>query len=405
MNNITKNTRCLACDSSNIKLSLDLGNQPLANSFETSPTEQAEYPLAVNLCHECYHLQLSHTVDPKIIYANYLYVAGTSQTLKDYSKWFASFVDQDIEHKTTTVLDIGCNDGTQLNYFKDLGFTTIGIDPAQNIYSTSSINHTIVCDYFGPDVVSKVNIPVDAIIAQNVFAHSPNPLEFLETCKKLMSNHTKLYIQTSQADMVLNNEFDTIYHEHINFFNINSMNELAKRASINLIDVIKTPIHGNSYVFIFSLSQSKPYKISNLIANEKKLNTIQTYQDWSEHVEHNAIKLKATINEYIDQGYKVVGYGAAAKGNTLLNYIRQPLNLIIDDSILKQNTYAPGTNSPIKSIEALYDYNKDDKILFIPLAWNFFTEISQRIKSIRNEPNDLFLKYFPNIEINKPADG
>jgi len=402
MNNIVKNTRCLACDSEHIELSLDLGNQPLANSFETSPIEQTEYPLAVNLCHECFHLQLSHTVDPKIIYANYLYVAGTSQTLNDYSRWFASYVDQDIEHKTTTVLDIGCNDGTQLNCFKDLGFTTIGIDPAQNIYSTSSINHNIICDYFGPAVVSKVNMPLDAIIAQNVFAHSPNPLEFLETCTKLMASHTKLYIQTSQADMVLNNEFDTIYHEHVNFFNINSMDKLAKRAGIYLIDVVKTPIHGNSYVFVFSMSENKPYKIYNLIANEKKLNSLQAYQDWSEHVQKNATELKSTIGRYIEQGYKVVGYGAAAKGNTLLNYIRQPLDLIIDDSPLKQNRYAPGTNSPIKSIESLREYSKDDKILFIPLAWNFFTEISQRIKIVRDEPEDLFLKYFPKIVINKP---
>jgi hypothetical protein len=119
-------------------------------------------------------------------------------------------------------------------------------------------------------------------------------------------------------------------------------------------------------------------------------------------VQKNATELKSTIERYIEQGYIVVGYGAAAKGNTLLNYIRQPLDLIIDDSPLKQNRYAPGTNSPIKSIESLREYSKDDKILFIPLAWNFFTEISQRIKIVRDGPEDLFLKYFPKIVINKP---
>jgi hypothetical protein len=109
--------------------------------------------------------------------------------------------------------------------------------------------------------------------------------------------------------------------------------------------------------------------------------------------------LKSTIQKYTSDGYKVVGYGAAAKGNTLLNYINVPLDLIIDDSPLKQNMYASGTNSPIKSIDALKEYSKEDKILFMPLAWNFFTEISQRIKQVRNEPQDLFLKYFPEVRI------
>jgi SAM-dependent methyltransferase len=300
---------------------------------------------------------------------------------------------------TNNVLDIGCNDGTQLNYFKNRGFNTYGIDPAENIYPASSQNHNVICDFFGPDVVEQIDVEFDAITAQNVFAHNPNPLEFLLTCKRLMSSHTKLYIQTSQADMVLNNEFDTIYHEHINFFNINSMRELVNRAGLNLIDVIKTPIHGNSYVFVLSISESRPYHVTNLLAMESKLTRLQTYIDWEDNVKSNMSSLKTIIGNFKEQGYKIVGYGAAAKGNTLLNYIREPLDLIIDDSVLKQNTYAPGTNSPIKSIDTLKEYSKDDKIVFMPLAWNFFTEISQRIKSVRNEPNDLFLRYFPNVEI------
>ncbi len=394
-----ENTYCLACGGKDLIPSLDLGFQPLANNLTTEPTEQERYPLRVNLCKKCYHLQLSHTVDPAIIYSNYLYVAGTSQTLQDYSEWFAGYVDETCEHITNNVLDIGCNDGTQLNYFKKLGFSTIGIDPAENIYPTSSQNHIVIKDFFGPHVVKRIDVVLDAITAQNVFAHNPNPLKFLQVCKKLMSNHTKLYIQTSQADMVLNNEFDTIYHEHVNFFNINSMNELAKRAGINLIDVIKTPIHGNSYVFVFSLSEDRPFNVENLIAMEHKLTTLDTYTNWEENVKSNMSSLKATIQQYRDDGYKIVGYGAAAKGNTLLNYIDTPLDLIIDDSPLKQNLYAPGTNSPIKSIDSLHEYTKDDKILFIPLAWNFFAEISKRIKTVRNEEHDLFLKYFPEVYV------
>jgi SAM-dependent methyltransferase len=398
MNNVTENKICLACGNDHLITSLDLGNQPLANNLKPKPIHQDTYPLGVNLCSNCYHLQLTHIVDPKIIYSNYLYVAGTSKTLKDYSEWFAGYVVETMDRQTGNVLDIGCNDGTQLDFFKPYSLNTFGIDPAENIHPTSSAKHDVICDYFGPNIVEKIHYNFDAITAQNVFAHNPNPLEFLETIKKLMSEHTLVYIQTSQADMVLNNEFDTIYHEHINFFNINSMNELAKRAGLHLIDVIKTPIHGNSYVFVLS-HKGRPYNIQNLIKMESKLTNIQTYNDWVLIVQDNMSMLKSTIEEYTSDGYIVVGYGAAAKGNTLLNYINVSLDLIIDDSPLKQNLYAPGTNSPIKSIDILKEYSKKDKILFMPLAWNFFTEISNRIKVVRNEPHDLFLKYFPKIEI------
>ena len=399
MNNLIENTMCLACGGTHLIPSLDLGNQPLANNLKDNPSEQDTYPLGVNLCEDCCHLQLTHTVDPKIIYSNYLYVAGTSKTLKDYSKWFAGYVVETMIRQTGNVLDIGCNDGTQLDCFKPYSLNTFGIDPAENIHPTSSAKHDVICDYFGPNIVEKIHYNFDAITAQNVFAHNPNPIEFLQTVKELMSDHTMLFIQTSQADMVLNNEFDTIYHEHINFFNANSMNELAKRANLNLIDVIKTPIHGNSYIFVLSKIQKRTFNVENIIKNESKLLDLKTYKDWEQTVQSNMFELKSVINTYKDQGYKVVGYGAAAKGNTLLNYIKEPLDLIIDDSPLKHNLYSPGHNSPIKSIDVLKEYSKEDKILFMPLAWNFFTEISNRIKVVRNEPQDLFLKYFPKVEI------
>ena len=400
MNNVTENIECLACGGTQLFPSLNLGQQPLANDFVPEVSKLPTYPLGVNVCNDCYHLQLTHTVDPKIIYSNYLYVAGTSQTLKDYSEWFAGYVSERLSGLSYNVLDIGCNDGTQLDCFVKHNMNTYGVDPAENIHPTSSAKHSVICDFFGPEVVGKLShVKYDAITAQNVFAHNQNPLEFLETCSALMDTHTQLFIQTSQADMVLNNEFDTIYHEHINFFNTNSMNELAKRANLDLIDVIKTPIHGTSYVFVFSKLLKRENHISNIIKSESKLLNTQTYIDWEASTIANMTVLKSTIDNLKREGYKVIGYGAAAKGNTLLNYIDTPLDLIIDDSPLKQNLYAPGTNSPIKSVDALKEFSKETKIVFMPLAWNFFTEISQRIKSVRNEPHDKFLKYFPNVEV------
>lgn len=399
MNNITHNCSCLACGSNNLSLTFNLGIQPLANSYLTNKDEiEEKYPLGVNLCNHCYHLQLTVTVDPKIIYKNYLYVSGTSATLKDYSDWFAGYVDEHCTILTNRILDIGCNDGTQLDSFKSLGYQTHGIDPAENIYAISSAKHKVICDFFGPKVVEKFKYTFDAITAQNVFAHNPNPLEFLQTCKQLMGEHTLLFIQTSQANMVSNNEFDTIYHEHINFFNINSMNEIAKRADLYLIDAIKTPIHGTSYVFVLGRN-GRPYNILNKIRMEESLQNINTYKNWEENIKENMIELKRKILFYQNQGYKVIGYGAAAKGNTLLNYIDTELDLIIDDNPLKQNLYTPGTKVLIKGTTAIAEFSANDKIVFMPLAWNFFTEISKKIKNIRDIKQDVFLKYFPKVEI------
>jgi 2-polyprenyl-3-methyl-5-hydroxy-6-metoxy-1,4-benzoquinol methylase len=405
MNYVKQNHRCLACGSANIKTALDLGQQPLANSYKKSPAEELErYPLAVTLCHECYHLQLSHTVDPDIIYKNYLYATGTNQTIQAYSAWFAEFCVEYFGAGATSVLDIGCNDGTQLNYFKNLGLATHGIDPAQNLFEKSQQHHNVVCDFFGPDAVTRLqNHEYDIMSAQNVFAHNPDPLNFLSSCKALMSDRTLLFVQTSQADMVLNNEFDTIYHEHVNFFNANSMNEVCRRADLFLVDVLKTPIHGNSYIFVVSKQNRRPAHVQNILKMEQThgLLDLTTYQHWRNTVVDNVEVLVKTLVSAKKQGYTLVGYGAAAKGMTLLNFGNIALDFIIDDSSLKQGLYTPGTNCPIVSIEHLKNYKDSDKLMFVPLAWNFFTEIKNRIQTVRNNNNDSFVKYFPAVEVSQ----
>jgi 2-polyprenyl-3-methyl-5-hydroxy-6-metoxy-1,4-benzoquinol methylase len=402
MKHVTENTHCLACGSDNIHMTLDLGQQPLANSYKSSANETEEkYPLGVRLCRECFHLQLSHTVDPEIIYKNYLYATGTNQTIQDYCKWFADFC-LDSCTSSKTVLDIGCNDGTQLDYFKARGVNTFGIDPAENLHDRSNKNHSVVCDFFGPAAVSQLNtVKYDIILAQNVCAHNPDPYTFVQTCAELMTDDTVLFIQTSQADMVLHNEFDTIYHEHVNFFNANSMQKLAQRAGLNLVDVVKTPIHGNSYIFVLSRRQGNQPRVENIIALEAAygLMNLDTYSRWANTVRANVDELVETLEQYRKQEYLLVGYGAAAKGNTLLNFANIQLDVIIDDNPLKQGKFTPGTGIPIVSNNYLEQQGKDVKIVFVPLAWNFFREIRSRILSIRNNANDQFLKYFPKVEI------
>ena len=398
MSNFTEKKDCVCCGKSNLSLVLDLNNQPLANSYHKEDEVLEEYPLGLNLCDDCYHLQLTHIVDPDLLFKNYLYCSGTSQTLRDNFEWFSNFVLEE-SPVSKTVLDIACNDGTQLDCFKEKGVETYGIDPAENLYELSSKNHDVKCEYFDSVFFGHL---FDVIIAQNVFAHNSNPKKFLDDCCELMDDDSRLYIQTSQAHMVQNNQFDTVYHEHISFFNINSFNELVKRTNLNLIDVIKTPVHGVSYLFVLSKKKMNEHRVQNLIDTEREtgLYSKKTYDDYKRNI-LNIVESFKKVVKHVQGEYPVIGYGAAAKGNTFLNFADIKLDYVIDDNELKQGLYTPGTNIEIKSVELLKEYSEDDRILFVPLAWNFYDEIRKRIKKVRDNKNDRFLKYFPNIEVDK----
>jgi len=394
-------TECLCCGSKSLSMTLDLGTQPMANSFlESEDQAELTFPLKLNLCRDCFHLQLSHAVDPDLLFRNYLYVSGTSQTLKDYFDWFAELSFDLVQGKPKTVLDIACNDGTQLDVFKAKGLVTYGIDPATNLHPISSKNHNVICDYFTQTHVEYYkNQHIDIINAQNVFAHNSYPLEFLQQCKEIMHDDSVLFIQTSQADMVKNNEFDTIYHEHLSFFCANSMNELAKRAGLHLVDVAKTPIHGTSYLFVFTKTP-RAVSINHILTEERDagLQTPATYIEYARRAEQAVVDLKNAISAYRAEGYVIAGYGAAAKGMTLLNFGNINLDFIIDDNPLKQGRFTPGMHIPVVAIDML-DECEDLNIAFVPLAWNFFDEIKSKIKDKRDRKEDAFIRYFPSINI------
>jgi cyclopropane fatty-acyl-phospholipid synthase-like methyltransferase len=309
------------------------------------------------------------------------------------------------KRSATDVLDIGCNDGSQLDQYKTRGLRTYGIDPATNLHPISSKKHTVWNEYFNMKFVVNNPFLFDIIVAQNVFAHNADPINFLQTARNMMDDETLLFIQTSQADMIKNNEFDTIYHEHISFYNINSMNELCKRMSLYLIDVTKCPLHGTSYIFTISkdATKARPAHIQNLIDMEKfsGLLSKETYVDYANKCKEVANDLVKTLNDFRqpELGWWIIGYGAAAKGMTLLNYTGVKLDYVIDDNPLKQGKFTPGSSIPIVSSDKLNELN--DVIVFLPLAWNMYAEIKRKIKEKRNNSYDKFVLYFPRVRVEK----
>ena len=385
--------KCVACGGTNLVQFLDLAKQPLANNYHDGSGAGDSYQLGLNLCTDCYHTQLPVSVDPTAMFDHYLYVTGTSQTLRDYCDWFAEFVDtrEDLDHGN--VLDIACNDGTQLDSFRKLGWKTFGVDPAKNLFEIALEKGHMVRNAYWP-----ISYPqMDVITAQNVCAHTPNPLEFLKGVKASLTPNGTAYIQTSQSQMYQRNEFDTTYHEHISFFSANSMKTLAERAGLVLTDVHVTPIHGDSYVFVLKHKgadvQSSVTEIIRKEGKEGRHNP-NFYQMFGINARSIVEKLKDLVTRCQAEGTPVVGYGAAAKGMTVLNANDIQLDWIVDDNELKQGLLTPGTNIPIKDRSSL---DIDKHIVVIPLAWNFFDEIKFNVEEIRQGKSTQYVQYFPNV--------
>lgn len=379
-------SECRVCKKQELTTIIDLGYQPLANNFVQAPTTQNTYPLCLVRCKHCNHTQLNYTVKPQVLFRNYQYNSGTSKTLCEYFACLARKCILEVGKRKGVVLELACNDGSQLDEFQKLGWETYGVDPAINLVKAAQERgHKIVCGFWGKD---NINIPSpDLIVAQNVLAHVPDPIIFLKACVDVMTDETLLYIQTSQCNMYVNGEFDTIYHEHLSFFTISSMMKAAESVGLVITNVEKTPIHGTSYLFTMKKASSKfPHHSLQTIGEFEKEKALGLYEDEFYHLYREKIEdRKESVHYHIKackhNNIKIIAYGAAAKGMTMLNYFDiSEISYIIDDAKMKHNKYTPGTNIPVLPVDTI----KDEKgsICVLVLAWNFIDEIVNRLKSV-----------------------
>jgi 2-polyprenyl-3-methyl-5-hydroxy-6-metoxy-1,4-benzoquinol methylase len=396
---------CIACGSKDLVPVLDLNTQPLANAYKSDRLEpQAEYPLAINRCKHCYHVQLTHQVNPELMFKDYAYVSGTAKTSLQYFDWLVDQIVRKYGSTPESVLDIGCNDGSFLNAWGGTGASTFGVDPAENLHPISSKHHKVHCGFFtGKEFGTK---KFDVISCLNAFAHNADQLTLLKNIATRMHEDTLLFCSVSQANMILNGEFDTIYHEHLSFYNIKSARALCERAGLHLIDVLKNPIHGGSYIFVISKVKTAKVYIEKLIEEEEKLGLYNsdTYSEYASKCYVIANLFANTIRRYRSIGIPVVGYGAPAKGNTLMNFANEAPDFIIDDNPLKQLKFTPGMSAPIYPKDYLtLNHFESKKVAFIPLAWNFYDEIEKNIHTLRPKHlfKDIFVRYFPKFEINE----
>ena len=383
--------KCLACNS-DVTSVLNLGMQVLVNDYlDAHQVCDSAFPVHLQRCVRCFHLQLNISVDPERLFRYYTYKSGVSNTMNEYFNEFAKKLP---EH-TSSVLEIASNDSSQLkairDTFRESDLVLVGVEPATNLV-TQEKGISIINEFFGSEKCMndlEMYPKFQVIIAQNVFAHIPDPFTFLLNCKKVLEPGGTIFIQTSQSNMILNNEFDTLYHEHISFFNTYSMKSLCERAGLVLYDVEKVAVHGSSYLFKVCLPSDNPTivkeSVYDLLDAEMKsgIYSVKTYNVYSKKILLEKNRITDKLEMYNKSGKKVIGYGSTAKINVVLNAIKitnKFINCIIDENPLKIGKYTSFGDIPIVSPTILQEIDHNNTIILI-LAWNFKDEIIKKIPS------------------------
>ena len=375
---------CRICNSEKLQEILDLGIQPLANnlrSFEERTLER-KFPLILLRCSDCTSIQLSVNVNPNLMFQEYLWITGTSQSARDHCDNLADYISE-FSKEFSVILEIGSNDGTLLKALKEKTNSKLhGVDPAQNIiesFQEDGIqNHNSFFDLnFASSFYSKFGA-ADVVIARNVLSHVPDILEVMNGIDLILAPEGICLIEFHEASKILTEiHYDSIYHEHTFYHSIKSMTKALSHVGLIPFDLIKSPISGGSFVLVSS---------RNGIKASSRLNEAQQYEEslgvHDEKAWINFAKLSkrnlTSINKYLieNSNRKIRAFGASARSSTLINAIgdnSKYLTAIADNNPLKWGKYSPGQHLLIDSPKEIIE--KDTEIVFI-CPFNFETEIT-----------------------------
>ena len=396
--------RCIVCGSETSDV-IDLGRQPLANQLLEERDQSFDtFELGLAYCPSCSHGQLTHFVDPRVLFSHYLYASGTSGTLKSYFDWFAIELRRTLG-QDARVLEVACNDGTLLAKLSEQGLDAVGVDPAENLTSIARQRGLDVLTGFFPQVAPSGKF--DAVIAMNVLAHTPEPLGILQGIKKHLGEGGVAFVQTSQAMMLEDAQFDTIYHEHYSFFTPRSMETLSARVGLRLEKVFLTTVHGGSAVFVLrhieddsrtsSFTRSGGFLISADPAGVTDTNypadPAGTYQRFAMKSHEIIAHARKELSSYRHEGKLIALTGVAAKSMTFIRAARIEPDVYLDEAALKVGRFIPGTDQKIKPFSAARDL--PDDTVFLIGAWNFASEIIGKIEQLRPGRTSTAMTAFP----------
>ncbi len=391
---------CRSCRAGLRTVMVDLGPMPISNAFvhpEHAKVGERIYPLKVSVCDACWLVQTENFESPDThFHSDYAYFSAYSDTWLAHCRGFA---EQAIARfalgAESRVVEVASNDGYLLQYFIQRNIPCLGIDPAANCAKVAWEKRRVPTEvaFFGAQTASAVLKrwgAADLLIANNVLAHVPDINDFVAGFKCLLKPEgTATFEFPHVLELIKNNQFDTIYHEHYSYPSLVALIPLFARHGLQLVDVERLQTHGGSlrlYVRHAEEGLEICRSVQHLQASEvafgvDKQETYAAFGDGVRSVKRSLLRMLITL---VDQGKSVVGYGAPAKGNTLLNYCgigTDFLEFTVDRSVHKQGLLLPGTHIPIRAPEAIFE-RKPDYVLILP--WNLRDEIMAQLADIRD---------------------
>jgi C-methyltransferase C-terminal domain/Putative zinc binding domain/Methyltransferase domain len=386
---IKRNRECRACGSTRMEMVLDLGLTPLANSFlplAERGSQEPRFPLRVYFCEECGHVQLLDVVPGEILFRDYIYVTSTSEMLRQHFAGMATDIAERQDLKSgDLVMEVASNDGCLQKEFTKRGVRSIGIEPADNVAKVA-VNDglEVVGEFFNLQLALELRSrygPCRAIMGSNVMGHVDELRDFAAGLEHVLDDDGLVCFEVPHLlELVRGGEFDTIYHEHLSYFSLRVIQRVFAEAGLTLFDVKHMPVHGGTIRVFAKRTAARPVVSAELTRSlqeedDAQLGSIETLWHLAAEVESTKRDLLTLLHGLKADGYRVASYGAAAKGNTLLNYFgidTELIDYIVDRAPLKQGKLTPGAQLEVFPVEKL-ETDRPDYLLI--LAWNFADEI------------------------------
>ncbi len=405
--------QCRFCENPLKTTFAHLGMSPLSNSYlaeENLQQMEPFYPLNVYVCEQCFLVQLPQFASPKHIFSDYAYFSSFSKTWLAHAR---DYVDLMIDRlglgAQSLVIEIGSNDGYLLQYFVKRKISVLGIEPAENVARVANdAGISTLTKFFNQATAEELrcqNQQADLIVANNVLAQVPALNDFMAGIKTILKPQGIITIEFPHLLNLINeNQFDTIYHEHFSYFSFITAEKIMAKFGLKIIDVDELPTHGGSLRIYATHAENKTQSRHNRVQElrEKEHATgftqISYYLKFNQKIEQTKRNLLEFLIKAKNRGKSIAGYGAPAKGNTLLNYcgIRSDfLDYTVDRSPHKQNRYLPGTHIPICHPDKISD-TKPDYVLILP--WNLKDEIMEQMRFIRSWGGK-FIVPIPTVEV------
>jgi hypothetical protein len=404
---------CRFCGEKNLQTFCDLGKTPLSNAYlypQDLGKEEIFYPLHALLCPSCLLVQLQEFQTPQEIFKDYAYFSSYSSSwLKHCQEYVNKMVKRFSLTSSHFVMELASNDGYLLQFFKEFHIPTLGIEPAENVAKMAQKSGIpTIAKFFGTQLAKELKKEKkcpDLLIGNNVLAHVPDLNDFVQGMKILLNKEGVVTMEFPHLLQLMQNvQFDTIYHEHFSYFSFLTVEKIFAAHGLSLFDVEELPTHGGS-IRIYAkhledLSKEILPSVSHLKEKEISfgLDVNKSYLSFSQKVETVKEDLMSFLMECKKNRKKVAGYGAPAKGNTLLNYCEVTPELLpftVDISPHKQGRFLPGTHIPIMKPEDLQK-EKPDYLLILP--WNIKKEIMEQTSYLRSWGGK-FVVAIPSLEV------